>query len=324
MGASSYDRDDVRIKGVTNPAAPDDGEYISVIDDAGVKRLAVDGNFTPNSDTKIKGDTDDTLIGNNGDHLLTQGTVEGATDGTLIGNVSDSLKTNVTASALPTGAATEAKQDVGNTSLSAIDTQMTDGSQISKIKGDTDGTLIGNVNDRLKVEADFSPGAGIPIIPADNLTYKAVPLENAGSKDMAVDGSVTTQYFTHSVAAGEVVYISGITFLIHDAGNNSLTTFGTLPALTNGVKVEMSIGGTNREVANIKDNADIILKFTGAFGTQGNGGFAPDDAFWGKMDLDRSVTLTGDDGDFIRIAIQDDLSSIATLQAAILFWQVVT
>lgn len=128
--------------------------------------------------------------------------IKGDTDDTKIGNVGDSIKANVTASALPTGASTGAKQDTGNTSLSSIDTKLTDnatatnqgtnhtrlgslteaapasdtassglngrlqrlaqrlttmlttltdGSLQTKIRGDTDGTLIGNQNDSLKV-----------------------------------------------------------------------------------------------------------------------------------------------------------------------------
>ena len=76
----------------------------------------------------------------------------------------NSIPTNVTASVLPTGAATETKQDTGNTSLSSIDTKLTDNSQRTRIAGGTDQTQIGNTGDRLKVESDGSTiSAGLEV-----------------------------------------------------------------------------------------------------------------------------------------------------------------
>jgi hypothetical protein len=123
--------------------------------------------------------------------------IQGA-DGTQIGNNGDSLKTEITASVLPSGAATESKQDTGNSSLSSIDskvstasnqstlnsrvgtvtetapatdtassglngrlqriaqrvstfiTGLTDGTYQIKLRGNTDGTNIGNTKDRLR------------------------------------------------------------------------------------------------------------------------------------------------------------------------------
>lgn len=117
--------------------------------------------FQDGDSTKLKG-ADDTVIGNNG----------------------DSLKTEVTASALPSGAATSANQSTTNTRigdvtetapgsdtassglngrlqriaqrLSSILTGQTDGTQQTKLKGNTDGTLVGNVGDALKVTAGSS------------------------------------------------------------------------------------------------------------------------------------------------------------------------
>lgn len=57
---------------------------------------------------------------------------------------------NVTASALPTGAATDAS--------------LTNGNQISKVKGGSDGTTIGNVGDRFKVDTGITSGTLVPTI----------------------------------------------------------------------------------------------------------------------------------------------------------------
>jgi hypothetical protein len=106
--------------------------------------------------------------------------LKGNTDGTKIGNTGDSLKTNVTASALPSGASTSANQttllsrvgtltetapatDTASSGLngrlqriaqriSSLITTMTTGTGIlSTIRGNTDGTLIGNVSDAIKI-----------------------------------------------------------------------------------------------------------------------------------------------------------------------------
>lgn len=62
------------------------------------------------------------------------------------------LEVDVKASALPTGAATSAKQDTGNSSLSNIDTKLTDGSQKSQIV-DAGGEAVTVTDGKLDVNA---------------------------------------------------------------------------------------------------------------------------------------------------------------------------
>jgi hypothetical protein len=63
---------------------------------------------------------------------------------------------NVTTSALPTGAATGAKQDTGNTSLGSIDTKLT--SQATAAKQDAEAVLVGAVNESAPASDTASSG----------------------------------------------------------------------------------------------------------------------------------------------------------------------
>ena len=204
-----------------------------------------------------------------------------------------------------------------------------DGDDVN-VKGDDgsdDGVKITAIDDsgtkRLAVDVNFQPGAGIPVIPADNLIYREMFFKNGSSKDLNVDGSVTTQYFTVSLAAGETFYLDKVGFLLFDSGNVELTKFGTITALTNGLRLELQKDSVIYEVATMQDNADVLVTITGGANAQGNGGYAPDDAFWGTVDFNKSVTLHGDDGDFIRFVVQDDLSSFDVLRSSLQFWETV-
>lgn len=79
--------------------------------------------------------------------------LRGNSDNTLIGNVSDSLKTNVTASALPTGASTEAKQDTGNASLTSID-----GKVSTAAKQDTGNASLTSIDGKVSTAAKQDVG----------------------------------------------------------------------------------------------------------------------------------------------------------------------
>lgn len=154
-----------------------------------IKVEVFNGVFTVSTHIGVDDTTDLTDFQTNFQSSFNQLFAEGIRGGTtraIIGNVGDSLKTNITASVLPTGASTSSLQTTGNTTLTTISTRVgnltdpapandtassslngrlqriaqrltsiftgqSDGSQQSKIRGDSTGTLVGNVEDSLKV-----------------------------------------------------------------------------------------------------------------------------------------------------------------------------
>jgi len=130
---------------------------------------------------------------------LTQ-TISGATDSTEIGNVADSLKVAVTQSTLPTGAATAANQATAQTSLSSIDTKLTS-PLTNKIQGNTDGTLIGNLTDRLKVIDQDSLLVLNAIAAALGVTTSAILIQNEYVATTRTETDMTGM--TYTVPAGK-------------------------------------------------------------------------------------------------------------------------
>ncbi len=163
---------------------------------------------------------------------------------------------------------------------------------------------------------------------AEDVMYKAEPLLNGGSKEMgAVNGSVTPVDFTFSPAAGERFYIEYFTISIEDKGKMDPTAFGAIVGgLTNGVLISIQSKGVVHDMANLEDNADISNIFTGGATPTSTRWFDTDDAFIGSWLFGHGrMTLIGDDLDFVRFRIRDDLSvtPLDLLRATAIVWEVV-
>lgn len=93
-------------------------------------------------------------------------------------------------------------------------------------------------------------------------------VNEAGSANMLVDGSVTPVKFTVEALSKRDRYIKTISFLISDAGA-SLSDFGNIAALTEGVLFEWETEGETVELAVIKTNFNAVQLAGGqpAFGS---------------------------------------------------------
>jgi len=220
-------------------------------------------------------------------------------DGTnLVGTTNDSgtrgFNSHLTNTSLPlpTGASTSALQTTGNSLLSSID---------SKIPAN-----LTVENNRLLVDPDF------------DVMWFVVPLLNSGSKNMNVDGSSTPVNFSFSPSSGKV-YVKEVSFFIADSGTTSPNKFGKVAALTNGVQLQIQSKGIIYNVANIKDNSDIINTFADdpLIPSASAGFLDTNDAYSGNLIYDRSIVLDNATSDYIQFIIQDDVSGIDFLQANI-------
>lgn len=142
------------------------------------------------------------------------------------------------------------------------------------------------------------------------------------SKAMNVNGSSVAKTFTYTPGEGVTVEINGLNILLEDVGSSSLGNFGALAGLTNGVLLEVSVGGVTTNLSVLKDNADIITRFrhagfgSGAVSTLGAPiGFGDSaDMVVGYMMFKRPVMLTG--SDFIKVTVRDNLTNLGTFEIA--------
>lgn len=190
-----------------------------------------------------------------------------------------------------------------------------------RIEGASDGTEIGNVNDRLKVDASFSPS----VAPADKVVYQRLFLENTGSNNMAVNGSVTPVVFEYGPPANETWYIDELSFVIDDAGNNTLSYFGAINGgLSNGVLIEQVITSTNYTIVNLKNNLEVVTYFSDhSFRGLANAYLNSVTFYTGKAELRVPITLSGANGDKIQATVRDDLTGVDDLKVGIEYFKII-
>jgi len=91
---------------------------------------------------------------------------------------------------LPTGASTAANQTTGNSSLSSIDTKLTDKSQFTKLTDGTDTALITAAGEQ-NVIATAQPGVDIGDVTINNASGASAVNIQDGGNSITVDGTVT-------------------------------------------------------------------------------------------------------------------------------------
>lgn len=159
-------------------------------------------------------------------------------------------------------------------------------------------------------------------IPATALEYQDAPLVNGAARSMVVNASGTPQTFKYQPDPGEIWYVERLKMLINDSGANNIDDFGAITGgLTNGVQVLTSIGGTEYEETNLKDNADIVLVFDGIGQPTSSGFLDSADAFYGTLVFGTPIKLVGDDNDFIAFRIRDNLTGLEHFLANARTWR---
>lgn len=146
-------------------------------------------------------------------------------------------------------------------------------------------------------------------------------LLNSGSKAMNVNGG-TPKTFGYSPGSGSIALL-GLSCTLKDDGATDLTKFGAITALTNGILLQYSIGGSTQTLTTIKDNSDLThtfytyqhfgnsatLSILSIVTPQGFGNST--NVFRGVLLLQEPVILT--DSDAINAIVQDNLTSIDVL-----------
>jgi hypothetical protein len=133
-------------------------------------------------------------------------------------------------------------------------------------------------------------------------------ITNAGSKNMAVDGSVTPVVFSYAPPPATLFTVGELILNATGTGTiaQPLTEFWNFAALANGLSIEFMINGVMvSESGIIKNNFDMI-QYVGAeflgkvLGTR--------NVVRGGFDFIPHFTLNGDRGDYFRVIVNDNLA----------------
>jgi hypothetical protein len=191
-------------------------------------------------------------------------------------------------------------------------------SGLVKLLGGTDGTTIGNVGDRLKVDSLSSSGA-----PYKRVIYQfARPEDGSGDHNMGVNGASVNVNFDYAPTGSEIVYVESIEFQILDPGTSNYDNFGGIAALTNGVQLIIKLNGTEYTLYNLQRNEEIAMLFSrNPLIPPTSGFFEQSDAYMGTMDFDVPIQLNASTGDFIRFKIRDNLTGIQHMDALVKYWK---
>jgi len=196
------------------------------------------------------------------------------------------------------------------------------------IRGNTDDTFIGNIGDRLKVTHSAAPGSGTSVIPAEMIMHLPEYLEDVGNnREMDVDGTIA-KVFDFTPGASELWYLDFLKMLIVDPGSMDLDDFGSIPGpLTNGVLIEIKANGILHAPFNLTDNIDL----DNFFGSNARGGMDSsddDETFLDEGDQYKGIklfhpviTLDGDQGDFVKATVRDDLRDLKAFNMILHKWK---
>lgn len=168
------------------------------------------------------------------------------------------------------------------------------------------------VQDFHPVQADVSGNLKVTTIgsdiPSDPSSFVLLFLENGGSENLRVDGSVTPVVFERGPTITDEIWSIRellLTFTADDFSFDGLS-FGPNTKLTNGIKIEIIKDSVATEIFLIVQNEDF-LRVPGRTPLINNTG--PKDVLGAALSF-QGLVLNEADGDVVRVTIRDNLTSV--------------
>ena len=150
----------------------------------------------------------------------------------------------------------------------------------------------------------------------------SILLSAGGSEHMNVNGSVTPVDFSFAPTSG-VWYVETITINIADNTDFSVTGFGGLSALTNGLLVSYKTKGTVFNAFTAKTNAHIFAGFNESpFFIASSSLLGTNNLFNGSVKLQQRIVLDASFGDYFKATVRDNLTGLVELVMAVRIWKV--
>lgn len=144
----------------------------------------------------------------------------------------------------------------------------------------------------------------LTLAPVGHCTWVVQALLNGSSKNMATIATAPST-FSFTPAAGTTCYLTALSIAFTTSGTPDPTDFGNIPALTNGIDIDIRTGGITTTAINIKDNFDLALTFFESTNVGGAAGFLNDaDLYTGSVRFDAPIMLQNSTADFIRAVVK--------------------
>jgi hypothetical protein len=161
---------------------------------------------------------------------------------------------------------------------------------------------------RALIQATIAPGQTINIGASISDPALGVRdrLKNSGSDNMLVDGSSTSVEFSIGADQSNDIKLYSLRFVMVANQIREDNCFGPISGLTNGVKVEVRSNSVTTQIALLKYTVDFF-DFHGPIPEIVERG-GPDDVLIVQSNFG-GVKLVADSGDFVKVTIQDDLTS---------------
>lgn len=169
-----------------------------------------------------------------------------------------------------------------------------------------------SVQDFYPVQADVSGNLKVTTIgsdiPSDPSAFILKFCENAGSELMLVNGSVTPVVFTQGPTITDEIWSIRELLLTFTADDFEFdgASFGPNAKLTNGVKIEVVKNSTATPIFLVRQNEDF-LRVPGRTPLVNNTG--PKDVLGAAISF-QGLVLNQSTGDYVRVTIQDNLTSV--------------
>jgi hypothetical protein len=164
--------------------------------------------------------------------------------------------------------------------------------------------------------------------PLKNVIYNCHNLLNGSSKFMNVNGSAGSPInFEFLPSGSDIWFLDSIVLFLMDPGSMDYDDFGAISgSLTNGLRIVVRSNGVEYEIANIKDNTELVSYFldSTSFGKDSSGILDDDDSYVGAMHFKNPIRLDASQGDYVRIQVRDNLNNLTSLQSSIKIWRIIS
>jgi hypothetical protein len=147
-------------------------------------------------------------------------------------------------------------------------------------------------------------------------------LENGGSSDLNVDGSSTPVDFTLSPPSGKIYHIHKVLIGIEDTSINHDKFGGITGGLTNGILFKVKENGTERDLIPValKKNAGFyVVAFDVTISSSTTDILV---ARWDFSDSGTTLKLQDSTSDYLKLTVQDDLTTITQFKVLVQGYEV--
>jgi hypothetical protein len=151
----------------------------------------------------------------------------------------------------------------------------------------------------------------LTVAPVAAVTCRVQALQNGLQKNLAtVSVGQVPATFAFAPEAGETYYLYSLSLGFASSGTPDPSDFGNIPALAQGIDLDLCTSGQSSTLVNIKDNLDLALSFNLYSSTGGAAGFLNSaDLYLGSILFPAPIILKGSSSDYVRAVVKNATTS---------------